>query len=284
MKLLIVGGDSDPNTRRVVDHSHMHAIDYLFWDTDREDCLNIAWDFDSADLDLGDNRLRPESIFMRWNVFGGESERNVAAYQTIQAYSFAWPDIRILNRTSLTDGNNKSFNLQLARQLGFKIPKTLVMSNLLPLTTMPDRESMIAKPLDGGAHTKQVSKLAEDEEALVNFPPQFIQEKLDGENLRVFAIGGELFCFQLVTSELDYREDEKVDVVQIPVPDSLQSPTKKLAAAKGFDYCALDFRCRQGLDDPVFLEVNSFPMFVRFDDAGNHCLVDAILKFLCIKK
>jgi hypothetical protein len=30
----------------------------------------------------------------------------------------------------------------------------------------------------------------------------------------------------------------------------------------------------------VFLEINSFPMFVRFDDAGQNCLVDAMLDFL----
>ena len=53
------------------------------------------------------------------------------------------------------------------------------------------------------------------------------------------------------------------------------------ADALRFDYCALDFRCREGFDDPIFLEINSFPMFVRFDDAGENCIVNAILDFLC---
>ena len=96
----------------------------------------------------------------------------------------------------------------------------------------------------------------------------------------MFAVGGQLSCFHLVTSELDYREDATVDVVQVDVPGSLVAPIEELVRRKGFDYCALDFRCRNGFEDPVFLEVNSFPMFVRFDDAGQNCIVNSILDFL----
>ena len=90
----------------------------------------------------------------------------------------------------------------------------------------------------------------------------------------------QLSCFHLVTSDLDYREDATVDVVQVDVPGSLVAPIEELVRRKGFDYCALDFRCRNGFEDPVFLEVNSFPMFVRFDDAGQNCIVNSILDFL----
>ena len=280
MRLLIVGGESDPNTQRIVDQAVADRIDHYFWNTDRPDCLNMAWDFSSPDLDLGEQRIRPEAIFMRWNVFGGDEKSNLSAFETIQAYAFAWPKTRILNRATICDNNNKSLNLRLAIDIGFVVPETLVMSNLEPLRTMPHPESRIAKPLNGGAHTQSVASMAAPETDLTQFPPQFIQENLEGENLRLFSIGGHLSCFHLVTSELDYREDNSVDVVQIDVPESLIKPTRELVRRKGFDYCALDFRCRKGFEDPVFLEVNSFPMFVRFDDAGNRCLAKAVLEFL----
>ncbi|MFT5304496.1 MAG: glutathione synthase/RimK-type ligase-like ATP-grasp enzyme [Mariniblastus sp.] len=282
MKLLIVGGESDPNTQRIVDQAHLRDLDYFFWDTDHPDCLNIAWDFNQPDLDLGENRLRPSAIFMRWNVFGGNADHNLAAFETIQAYTFAWPETRILNRRTITDINNKSFNLRLAIQSGFQIPNTLVMSNLSPLVTIPNPESQVAKPLNGGAHTVSVADLAADQNRLTSQPPQFIQEKLVGENLRLFSVGGQLSCFHLVTSELDYREDANVGVVQVEVPPELVEPTQRIVSSKGFDYCALDFRCRQGFEEPVFLEVNSFPMFVRFDDAGQNCIADSILDFFKI--
>ncbi|MEL7497119.1 MAG: hypothetical protein AAFN77_05875 [Planctomycetota bacterium] len=279
MTLLIVGGESDPNTRRVVDQAHVREVDYFFWNTDEGGCLDIAWDFKSPELDLGRHRIRPSSVFMRWNVFGGDSNANLSVHEMIQAYAMAWPKAKLLNRRSLLDANNKSFNLRLAEHVGFQIPETIVLSNLEPLSTIPDPESRIAKPLNGGAHTQQVNRMIENP-AMLNQKPQFIQEKLDGENLRLFSIGGELFCFHLKTDQLDYREDQHVEVIQVDVPAELIGPTKRLVARKSFDYCALDFRCRNSFTDPVFLEVNSFPMFVRFDDAGENCLVDAILDFL----
>lgn len=278
--LLIVGGESDPNTQRVVDQAHIRGLEYLFWDTDLDDAINVAWDFREPDIDLGSHRIRPTAVFKRWNVFGGESDRNLWVHDTIQAYTFAWPEVRILNRAVATDTNNKAFNLRLARAVGFVIPETMVMSNLAPLRTMPNASDKIAKPLAGGAHTRHVVDLAADDEAMMTSGPQFVQDNLAGENLRVFSVGGRLSCFHLATTALDYREDMSVGVIAREVPPVLIDPIHRLVAAKGFDYCALDFRCRSGFDEPVFLEVNSFPMFVRFDDAGENCLVNGLLDFL----
>ena len=278
--LLIVGGESDPNTQRVVDQAHLREIEYLFWNTDDPSCRLIAWDFDAPDLDLGEQRIRPASIYLRWNVFGGEPSTNLAVHETLQSYAFAWPQVRMLNRRSVCDINNKSFNLRLAIKVGFAIPQTMVLSQLSPLRSHPDPESRIVKPLGGGAHTRVVSELVLDAEAMMTSKPQFVQENLAGENLRLFSINGELTCFHLATTQIDYRDDPHVDVVQIEVPPELVAPARKLVAAKGFDYSALDFRCRSGFEHPVFLEINSFPMFVRFDDASQNRLANSILDFL----
>lgn len=280
MKLLIVGGESDPNTQRIVDQAHLLGTEYLFWDTDQPASRNIAWDFESPDLDLGEHRIRPSAIFLRCNVFGDDKTQNLSVFDAIQAYAHAWPEVKILNRRCICDVNNKSFNLRLAKQIGFEVPQSLVMCNLNPLRTHPDPKSRIAKPLNGGAHTKRVDELIQDENELATATPQFIQENLLGENLRIFSVNEKLFCFHLVTNKLDYREDPGVDVVQVDVPESLVELTRRLVKEKGFDYCALDFRCRNGFDDPVFLEVNSFPMFVRFDDACKNRLADEVLEFL----
>ena len=278
--LLIVGGESDPNTRRIVDQAHIRDLEYFFWDTDSSSSLQIAWDFQSPELDLGEVCLCPDAIYMRWNVFGGESTRNLSAYEMMQSYAFAWPRIRMLNRGSATDTNNKSLNLRLGRQVGFAIPETLVMSDLSPLKTMPDAARKIAKPLNGGIHTQRVSEFSQSDESLNTSPPMFIQECIEGENLRVFSVGGQLFGFHLTTTELDYRDDSTVGVHSIEVPPELIPPTHALVQQKQFDYCALDFRCRSKFEDPIFLEINSFPMFVRFDDACENQIADAVLDFL----
>lgn len=278
--LLIVGGESDPNTRRVVDQAHLRGRSYTFWDTDRDDCHRIAWDFDNPQIDLGDTSCRPTSLFLRFNVFGGQAETNHHVFSAIQAYGLAWPHVRILNRAVMTDANNKSRNLRIAKTIGFKIPDTTVLSDLTPLATIPNPDRRIIKPLDGGAHTVGVETIHDDIERLSGLGPQFVQSRLDGENIRVFSIGGKLFAFHLQTNHLDYREDETVEVVQINVPDDLVDQIHRLARETQFDYCALDFRCADGWNDPVFLEINSFPMFVRFDDAAENALADAVLDFL----
>ncbi|MDA8745445.1 hypothetical protein N9N28_12495 [Rubripirellula amarantea] len=279
--LLIVGGESDPNTQRVVDQAHLRGVSYSFWNTDRDDAHRIAWDYESSRLDLGDQTIDPTSVFLRYNVFEGDPKRNIAAFEMIQAYVLAWPSIKVLNRRTMTDGNNKSKNLRLALDLGFQIPETVVMGDLTPLSSIPEPDRRAMKPLSGGAHTVSVGDVHQDVEKLAGYGPMFVQEKLAGENLRVFSIGGESFCFHLQTQSLDYRDDASVGVVQVDVPEKIRVLSGELAKQIGFDYCALDFRCRSGMDDPVFLEVNSFPMFVRFDDAGQNCLADAMLKFLC---
>jgi hypothetical protein len=278
--LLIVGGESDPNTQRIVDQAHLRGASYFFWDTDRDNARQIAWDFQSPRLDLGNQTIHPTSVFLRYNVFEGDAERNNAAFEMIQSYVLAWPQLKVLNRDSMTDSNNKSKNLRLALDHGFEIPETLVMGDLTPLTNIPDPHNQAMKPLGGGAHTVSVGDIYQDLDKLAGYGPQFVQEKLAGENLRVFSIGGRLFCFHLQTESLDYRDDAGVEVVQIDVPETLKAASIGLANQIGFDYCALDFRCRHAMDQPIFLEVNSFPMFVRFDDAGENCLADAVLDFL----
>ena len=279
-QLLIVGGESDPNTRRVVDQAHLRGIDYFFWDTDQAGAQRIAWDFESPCIDFDSRLIRPGGAFLRYNVFEGDPARNVAVFETVQSYLLAWPELLILNRAVMTDGNNKSRNLRWAREAGFRIPETLVMADLSPLSSMPRPEDFVIKPLGGGAHTRAVADVRDDAATLAELGPQFVQNRLQGENLRLFAIGDRQFCFHLGTKALDYRDDEWVSVEQVEIPQELITPAQKLVQRIGFDYCALDFRCTADREEPVFLEINSFPMFVRFDDAGENCLADAILAFL----
>lgn len=278
--LLIVGGESDPNTRRVVDQAHLRGVRYHFLNTDQVDAQRIAWDFDSPRIDLDSEVLYPTAVFSRYNVFTSDPWRSVAIFEAIQSYTLAWPELKMINRSVVTDGNNKSRNLRWARDAGLAVPHTLVMADLSPLATMPDAERHIIKPLAGGAHTRAVSEVRGDVDLLAKLPPQFVQNRLAGENLRLFWIGGESFGFHLQSEALDYREDAHVEVVPIELPAEMLAPAWRLVQRIGFDYCALDFRCAHGFDQPVFLEINSFPMFVRFDDASGNILVDALLKLL----
>ncbi len=278
--LLIIGGESDPNTQRVVDQAHLRGKDYVFWDTDRPQARQLAWDFSSPQIDCGEHALQPSAVFLRYNVFDGEAARNQAAYEVAESFALAWADIRMLNRRTAGDANNKSRNLVRAKQCGFVIPETIVLGDLTPLSSVPDPDAKIIKPLSGGDHACVVADVKDDLSRLASLTPQFVQERLDGENLRVFSIDGELFAFHLETTQIDYRTDDNVAVHAVDLPEEIVDSTRELVGMIGFDYCALDFRCRDGFESPVFLEINSFPMFVAFDDACGNRLADAILQYL----
>lgn len=281
--LLIVGGESDPQTQRVVDQAHLRDIPYHFWDTDQTNARRIAWDFESPRIDLDGDAIEPTAVFARYNVFAGDPTQNLAVFDTVQSYMLVWPQLRILNRAVMTDANNKARNLRWARDAGLAIPETLVMADLTPLMSVPAGQQRVVKPLAGGAHTRLVSEISGDLNELAALPPQFVQNRLPGVNIRLYLIGNQPFCFRLHTSSLDYREDENVTIEQVEPPAEIIGPARQLVQRIGFDYCALDFRCASGLSDPVFLEINSFPMFVRFDDASGNQLVDAMLQFLVSK-
>lgn len=279
--LLIVGGDSDPNTQRIVDQAHLRAVDYFFWDTDLPQARQIAWDLASPEIDFGDVRLIPEAVFLRYNVFNDPSSHDAfAAHEVTESYALAWSNIRMLNRSTSGAVNNKSRNLVLGKRCGFDIPETTVLGNLSPLVHLPDADQKIIKPLSGGDHAMIARHASAEPERLNSLAPQFVQQRLTGENLRVFSVAGKLFAFHLKTDQVDYRTDQNVSVHAIDVPAELIDPTNRLVNQLGFDYCALDFRCRDSFEDPVFLEINSFPMFVAFDDACENQLADTLLEFL----
>ncbi|OYP37048.1 RimK family alpha-L-glutamate ligase [Rhodopirellula sp. MGV] len=276
-RLLIIGGESDPNTCRVVDQAHLRGIDYVFWDSDHSESRLMAWDFQRPVIDLGNQALRPSAIYLRQNVFGSDSRQSHAVFDLGESFALAWPEIKMLNRRTAGDANNKSRNLRIARQCGMAIPETIVIGDSSPLASHPDPDSTIVKPLAGGDHAYAIDRFLQESPYDA---PLFVQQRLAGENIRVFSIGGELFAFHLRTDAVDYRTDGSVSVHAIDVPGEIATQTTQLVRELGFDYCALDFRCRHEFEQPVFLEVNSFPMFVAFDDACGNRLVDAVLEFL----
>lgn len=290
VELLIVGGESDPNTRRVADQAAMRGVDFAMVDTDTEAASNIQWSFDDPAILFGDAWFAPDSLFLRHNVFspaGGLQTQPAAnaahVHHIAREYAQAWPQIRILNRRVLGNMNSKSANLAMAKRLGFVVPESHVMTANAPTPVGFDMDQAIAKPLLGGAHTQHAADFvtaAQDPAAAASMPPQFLQHRVDGHNLRVFVVGGQTFAFHIDSDLLDYREEVANAVHNIETPPHLVEPCVAMADEIGFDYCAFDFRGTEGFDGLHFLEVNSFPMFVRFDMECENRLVDKMLSVL----
>jgi len=291
VELLIVGGESDPNTRRVADQAAIRGVDFVMVDTDTAAADAIHWSFENSELSLGRQRLVPESLFLRHNVFspsGGLQTQpppgSGHAHHMLREYAQAWAEVRILNRKVLGNMNSKSANLAMAKRFGFEVPASQVITAGASPTLDFDPHTAIAKPLLGGAHTQHAADFLRATEertgTRVVLPPQFLQHRLDGHNIRVFVVGGETFAFHIDSDLLDYRQESGNVVHSMETPRHLEGPCVSMADEIGFDYCAFDFRGVEAFEELHFLEVNSFPMFVRFDMECENRLVDKMLSVL----
>lgn len=274
--LLVVGGESDPNTERVADQAALRGVPFLVADTDDPSTHELAWSFETPELEIGGRRIDARAIFMRHNVFRATDS---TLHAGVREYVGAWPHVRVLNRASLGRQNSKAANLRLAQALGFDVPETFVVDGRT-VPNVANIDEWVTKPLFGGAYTIPAAELVGAVASGERRGLQLVQRRLHGRNVRVFVVGGETISFEITTDRLDYREVNDCGVEHIPTPSSLVDPSKALADSLGFTYCALDFRGAAGNDDLIFLEVNSFPMFVRFDTACENRLVDRLLSVL----
>jgi glutathione synthase/RimK-type ligase-like ATP-grasp enzyme len=124
----------------------------------------------------------------------------------------------------------------------------------------------VYKPVSGGGHARAIDADSLDDDRLQrlsNSPVQF-QERLDGDNLRLYVVDGDVVAAgRIVSDELDYRmgehEVERVD----PRAEIVET------AVDAADVLDLPFAGVDIIDEGdrfALLEVNPSPMFATFDE------------------
>jgi glutathione synthase/RimK-type ligase-like ATP-grasp enzyme len=288
--ILVAGGDSDPDLAALVAtlDSNGQRCETLF--AGARTHPRVTWDFESDRLYLGGEERRPEALFIRHDVFTSMADkrpapafRALAWYTTITGWAMAHPEVRMFNRESAYSVTNKLHVLQIAREVGLGIPRTVV-TNDHPLL-MSDREPRIAKPVNGGDYTRALEDIVEKAPHLEGAmpAPSIVQERLVPPELRVYAIGGRHFAFHLVADALDYRVTADCKVVPIEidtVPAELIAGLDRLMQRMQLDYGAADFKACPKTGRFRFLEINNGPMFAAFDRACGGKLTNAIADHL----
>lgn len=124
----------------------------------------------------------------------------------------------------------------------------------------------IYKPVSGGGHARAVTPADLTEERLdklSNSPVQF-QERVDGDNLRLFVLDGDLVAAGRIESEaLDYRTEEH-DVTRIDPRAEIREAALSAAALLDLTFAGVDVI--DAGDRFVVLEANPSPMFAAFDE------------------
>lgn len=286
--VLVIGGDRDPNVEALLAAfaaAGAPVRPLLVGATTRP---SVAWDLADDRLIVDGTAVTPRAAFLRHDVFTQLADPRPAPAQRALAWSTAlhgWllahPAVRCFNRAAAP--NNKPHTLVLARALGLAIPRTVVTNHAATARAAvgDDPTRGIAKPVAGGELTQRLDEaLAAAGDAPVLAAPAIVQERLVAPEVRVFVIGDRTLTFEVRSTELDYRASPDVDVIYLgPGPAPIAAQVRALAQQLGLEFAAADLKSRAD-GALVFLELNTGPMFARFDQACGGALTAAMAAWL----
>jgi hypothetical protein len=283
--LLIACGSADPNVEPLERAAARAGRSLLRLLHSAEGEPAFSWDLESGRLVVDGREARVRGAFLRYDVFTGPTEprgldRNGGWYAAAMGWAMAQPGVRLLNRAMTTGANQKPYMLVLARQCGLTTAPTLISNVEADLRAFPG--AAIAKPVAGGGYVRPLEAALEDAGWKDGRSPipAIVQQRLAYPEFRVYLADGRFHLFEIHSQLLDYRTAAPSSLVyrgeDLPWPGMADS-LARLTAAVGVDFCACDLKTRSADEPPLFLELNSGPMFAAYDQAAGGRLADAIV-------
>jgi len=173
-----------------------------------------------------------------------------------------------IDRVSVAE--HKLYQLQVARQVGFHVPRTLVSCDPMKLKTFADgnKAGTICKPIFHGmfvdesacysVYTRRVTPESIDAESVKSCPVLLQEEIPRSADVRATFIGPKCFVADITgdPSLVDWRDPSlSVRYAESNLSDNVQAKCRAMLAELGLLYGAFDF-LRTPDGDLVFLEVN----------------------------
>jgi len=288
--MLVVGGSDDPNIIALLKALEKREHPYVKLLVGENAHPSLFWDMQADQLLLNNHILEADSAFIRYDIFtylntnqAGASQRAYSWYITLMGWTLAHEKIRLFNRFSGFKPTNKTLNLFLAKQCGLATPTTYISNNLEELGKTIEEKNAIVKPVNDGGFCEPLDEVLQVCPTIdgLTASPAFVQAKLVPPEVRVYRIGHTWHGFQVVSKAIDYRTDQNVQLVPLTeVNSEILLGLSKLSEMLGLDFAAADFKTCPETGNLLFLEINSAPMFVAFDNATGGKLIDAVIDLL----
>ena len=203
------------------------------------------------------------------------------------------PDITWVNPIdAVSVAEHKLYQLQIARQLGFRVPRTLVSRDPLALRSFAteNRFGTICKPIFHGMfadeaasysiYTRRVTPDSFDADSVKTCPVLLQEEIVRSADVRATFIGPQCFVADISgqPSLVDWRDpDVAVSYSASSLSDEAQRMCRAMLAKLGLIYGAFDFvRTPEG--DLVFLEVNPTGEWAWLEDRLGFPMRDALIQ------
>ncbi|HEX5373016.1 MAG TPA: hypothetical protein VFW84_09810 [Aquabacterium sp.] len=283
--LLIAGGESDPNLHALAEVATDMAVPWLDMRVPVGISPPFHWDLSSPELTPWGEACLPKGAFIRQDVFAAlndprpaVSARAAGWYAALQGWLLAHPEVRVFNQHIRAVAFNKPAALLRARAAGLRIAPTWVSNDVARLRARLDQPT-IAKPVAGGGLCQTLEEAMADVDVAFSAMPALIQPRLVAPELRVFVVGRTPLAFEVSSPSLDYRAQQDAEVTAVPVPPQAEALCR-LMAEFGMDFGAADFKTDPDTGELVFLELNTSPMFARFNLASDGALCRAMVTAL----
>ncbi|MEO5580292.1 MAG: MvdC/MvdD family ATP grasp protein [Gemmatimonadaceae bacterium] len=309
--ILIISHLADPHATGVMEHLTRAGADQILFDTARFprnaelDIAQLSGERFRASVVLEDVRRdmsevrcvwwrRPQPFEMHPDVTGGE-DLTFAYGECHAAVTGLWAclDARWVNNPERDEvAGRKVYQLKVAAELGFRVPRTLVTNDPVSARSFIDSEGAagtIYKAFSATERAWRETRLLKPEELgqlnAVKFAPVIFQEHIRADiDLRITVIGNEIFPAEILSGETNYKVDFRMTmhaaVIRAHVlPDEVHARLRALMAALGLVYGAIDMRLTPD-GEYVFLEVNPAGQWLFIEERTGQPITAALAEHL----
>lgn len=288
-RLLIAGGDTDPQLVRLLKRAAARGVAAHTLLTGQSGSPCLQWDIQQNRLLDQGKEVQVTAAFIRQDVFAYLQTKNSQDsawarewFVTVAGWLMSNPEIKVFNRPFLSHGPvNKPYVLHLALQLGLPVTPSFVSNDLEFMYDLTQQGDWIRKPVTGGSYC-EVLEVVKGRKNRITPYPRIIQKQLAQPEIRIFRVGEQWFAFKVISEALDYRVAKDTRLEQTEVPSELREKMQQLADILGLTFAAADFKTDPETGELQFLEINTNPMFIGFDQAAGGSLCDAMLSQLLL--
>jgi glutathione synthase/RimK-type ligase-like ATP-grasp enzyme len=201
----------------------------------------------------------------------------------------SWLDVtsaRVANRPAAMHSNSsKPYQAQLIAGVGFEVPESLVTNDPAEVLAFADRIGpLVFKSVSGiRSIVRRMEGGYADRLQRVRLLPTQFQALVEGEDVRVHVVAGEVFATRIRSAATDYRYAGRdglgADLSSTQLPGEVAERCVQLADALGLPLVGIDLR-----ETPdgrfVCFEANPMPGYSYFESHTGQPISDALVRYL----